>query len=167
MNWKIKTVAILLFVFLQGCGIYSFTGASISADTKTFSIVQFQNNAPIVVPYLSQVLSEKMRDKFVTQTTLKTSSNDPHLVFEGRIEDYVVLPVAITGNEVASSNRLTIRVRVIFTNNLDPKQNWESVFSRFVDFPSTEALSAVENGLIDEIVNQLVDDVFNKAFVNW
>jgi outer membrane lipopolysaccharide assembly protein LptE/RlpB len=158
---------VLLTVFLSGCGVYSFTGTSISPEIKTVSIGYFQNRATTIQPSLSQVFTEKMKDKFVSQTNLTLTNGPGDLQFEGSITDYFTQPTAIQGNEQAALNRLTITVKVKFVNTKDEKQNFESVFSRFTDYDSRANLSTVESELINEICNQLVDDIFNKAVINW
>lgn len=161
-------VAILLIsISFSGCGVYSFTGASISPDIKTVSIGYFQNRAAIVQPSLSNVFTEKIKDKFVSQTNLTLTNTKGDLQFEGEITDYFTQPTAIQGNEQAALNRLTINVKVKFVNTKDEKQSFESSFSRFTDYDSRTNLATVESELINEICNQLVDDIFNKAVINW
>jgi hypothetical protein len=146
---------------------YSFTGASISPDVKTVSVDHFQNLAPLVNPTLSNSLSEKLRDRFVTQTRLNVISSYGDLSFSGEIRDYRVQPVAIQGNEVAAMNRLTIAVRVKFENAIDPSQNYDKTFSHFEDFDSRQQLVQVEQELVSLIVDKLVEDIFNSAVANW
>ena len=146
---------------------YSFTGASISPDVKTVSVQYFPNNASLVQPILSQTFTEKLKNKFVSQTNLSVIKKDADLNFEGSITDYRTQPIAIQGNETAALNRLTISISVKFNNKNNEKQNFESSFSRYADYPSSKNLSEVESSLIDQITLQLVDDIFNKAVVNW
>lgn len=162
---------LLLFLwvipFLQGCGVYSFSGASIPPEAKTMTIVQFENTAPVVAPTLAQALSDRMRSKFLAETGLQLVEDAGDLVFEGNIQEYQVAPAAVSGAEQTTINRLTIGVKVIYSSKIDPNQDWEMTFRRYADFPSSADLSSVEDQLIQEIVGQLVDDIFNKAFVNW
>lgn len=170
MNIRNKYLFLFIFPLLMGvssCGVYSFTGASISPEIKTVSIGFFQNRASIVQPSLSQLFTEKMKDKFVSQTTLTLTNGPGDLQFEGSITDYFTQPTAIQGNEQAALNRLTINVKVKFVNTKDEKQSFESSFSRFADYDSRKNLATVESELINEICNQLVDDIFNKAVINW
>lgn len=146
---------------------YSFTGASIPVQAKTISIEYFPNQAPIVVSSLSQVLTEALRDRFTAQTPLNLVPGNGDLHIEGYITGYSTQPVAIQGNEQAALNRLTVTVKVKFTNKFDEKANFEQTFSRFEDYPFTANLNAVQDGLIQQIVDALVDDIFNKAVVNW
>jgi len=165
-----RNILLLIYCSLPlvwGCGVYSFTGASIPPETKTVSVDFFPNRASLVQPSLSQTFTEKLRDKFVSQTNLTLTEARGGLAFEGSITDYSSQPIAIQGNEQAALNRLTITVKVKFENSADPKQNFESSFSRFADYDSRQALSTVELDLIGEICNQLVDDIFNKAVINW
>lgn len=165
----LSLVIITVLSFLHtGCSInYSFTGASISPNVKTVSIPNFPNNAPLVVPTLSRTLTEALRDYFTSQTNLVIIDRQGDLNLDGTITQYGVQPVAIQGNETAAMNRLTITVNVKFTNRTDPKQNWESSFSRYQDYSSSFNLVSVQDGLIKEITDQLVQDIFNKSVVNW
>ena len=146
---------------------YSFSGASISPDVKTFQVKFFNKTAALGPASLSQTFTEKLKDKFISQTTLALADRNADLTFEGTISNYTVAPISIQSNEVAAQNRLTISVNVKFTNLKDEKQNFETSFSRYADFPSTQNLAVVEDNLIREINEQLVDDVFNKAVINW
>jgi len=146
---------------------YSLTGASISPSVKTVSIATFPNNATFVVPTLSRTLTNALRDYFTSQSSLNIVDRDGDLNVEGIITGYVVQPIAIQGNETAAQNRLTITVSVKFTNKTDEKQNWETNFTRYADFSSSVSLSSAQESLIADITEQLVQDIFNKAVVNW
>ena len=158
---------ILLSISFTSCGIYSFTGASIPSEAKTISVNYFKNKASTVQPSLSQVFTEKLKDMFLEQTNLSISENEGDLIFSGFISKYQIRPMAIKANETAGKNRLTISVKVTYNNSLDSENNFEHTFSRYRDYDSTQNISDIENTLIDEITNELVEDVFNKSFVNW
>ena len=151
---------------------YSFTGASIAPEVKTISIQYFSSFAPLSKPTYSQVFTEALRDIFVSQTNLSFVPKGGDLQFEGAVTSYNAAPIAIQGTDAnglnrAAQNRLSITVKVKFVNNKDEKQNFETTFTRFADFPTTSALAAEEDRLIKEINNQLVQDIFNKAVINW
>jgi hypothetical protein len=157
-----------VLLFSVSCRVnYSFTGASISPKVKTVTIQYFPNQASLVVPTLSRALTDALRDYFTSQTNLVLVDKGGDLNIEGAITGYVVQPIAIQGNETAAMNRLTITVSVKFTNRTDEKQNFETSFSRYQDYQSTLNLVSVQDGLIKQINDQLVQDVFNKAVVNW
>ena len=158
---------ILMVLSLSACKIYSLSGASISPDTKTVSVAYIENNAALVKPTLSQILTESLKDRIVSQTGLQLIRTTADLDFEGTIVDYSVNPLAIQGNEFAAQNRLTISVKIRFSNNKDESKDFEQVFTRYADYPGTQTLSTVEADLIKTINTQLIDDIFNKAFVNW
>jgi len=164
-------VAMLMAVVLLTTGScrmsYSFTGASISPEVKTISIGYFQNKAQLVVPTLSRNLTEDLQNYFTSQTNLILVDRNGDLNLDGSITGYSVQPQAISGNEVAQLNRLTITVQVKFTNKFDEKQDFESTFSRYLDYPSSQNLASVQDDLIAQINEQLVQDIFNKAVVNW
>jgi len=150
-----------------GCGVYSFSGASIPAGAKTVSVAYFQNNAPIVQPTLSQVLTEALQDKFMSETNLSLVDKGGDLHFEGVIVNYAVSPIAIQANESAAMNRLTVKVKVAFVNKIEEKFSYQSSFSKYADYPQGDNLSDKEEELIAQIVEELVDEIFNKAVVNW
>ncbi len=157
----------LLLFSLGGCGVYSFTGASISPETETISIERFPNNAMTVEPTLSQKFTDALRDKFQRETNLTLLTKGGDLQIEGSITGYRTSPVAIQANETAAMNRLTISVNVIFTNTQDDSQSFTSSFSRYVDYPSTQNLNEVQETLIDQINEMLIQDIFDKSVVNW
>lgn len=149
------------------CGIYSFTGASIPAEAKTVSVQYFSNNASLVNPLLSPSITNTLRDYFMNQTTLQSVDNNGDLALEGEIIDYSTTPVAITGDQTAALNRLTIKVNVRFFNKYDESKNFEQTFSQYEDYPSNQNLNAIQETLITTIVDNLCQDIFNKAVVNW
>jgi outer membrane lipopolysaccharide assembly protein LptE/RlpB len=172
MEKSLKFIYSLLFsvyclLLTSSCGVYSFTGASIAPDVKTFSVDYIKNRASLTNPALSQVITQKLKDKFISQTSLSPLKADGDLRFEGYISDYNTQPIAIQSNDQAAQNRLTITVSIKFTNTKDEKQNFETTFSRFADYATDKDLSSVEAGLIENISSQLIDDIFNKAVVNW
>jgi len=160
-------LTILLSISFTSCGIYSFTGASIPAEAKTISVNYFINKAATVQPSLSQVFTERLKDMFLEQTNLSISENEGDLSFSGHISKYQIKPMAIKANETAGKNRLTIGIKVTYKNRLDSENNFENTFSRYRDYDSGQNISDIENTLIQEITNELAEDVFNKAFVNW
>jgi len=160
-------LTIILSIYLTSCGIYSFTGASIPTEAKTISVDYFTNKAATVQPSLSQVFTERLKDMFLEQTNLSLSENEGDLSFSGYISKYQIKPMAIKANETAGQNRLTIAVEVNYNNSLDSENNFKHTFSRYRDYDSAQNISDIENTLIEEITNELSEDVFNKAFVNW
>jgi hypothetical protein len=161
------TLLIATALLLNACGVYSFTGASLPPEAKTIAIANFPNKAALVNPTLSNEFSDRLRDKFIGQTTLHLVSTGGDLVIEGAILDYRTQPVAIQGDETAALNRLTITVSVKYTNTVEPAKSFETTFSRFAEYSSSAPLSTVESALVTQINEALVEDIFNKAVVNW
>lgn len=160
-------IAVAFLTTLAGCGVYSFTGASIPPEAKTISIQFIENKAELVEPSLSQSFTEALRDRFTTRTSLYLVDLDGDLQIEGEIRAYDVKPQAIQGDETAALNRLSITVFIKFINIYDENANFESSFTRFEDYSSSQDISEVKEILIPAINEQLVDDIFNKAVVNW
>jgi len=163
-----SSLIIIVFSFSQSCKVsYSFTGATINPEIKTFSIQYFDNRAPLVQPQLSQVFTDALREKLQGQTSLNLVTGYGDVDFSGEIRNYETRPQAITSDESAALNRLTITVRVKYTNEIEPEKSFDTNFSRFQDYSSSEDLSNVEDALIKLIVEDLMEDIYNKAFVNW
>lgn len=164
---------LMCFILLNGmllffrCGNYSFTGASIPPEAETVTISYFENKAPLVNPGLSQALTNELKDRFQSQTSLRLEDYGGDLSFQGEIVDYSVRPVAIQGDDRAAMNRLTISVNVTFHNRLDESMNYQTTFSRFEEYGSDQSLANVEDQLTQQIVQYLVEDIYNKAVVNW
>lgn len=153
----------------QGCGIYSFTGASISPDVKTVRVGIFANQAANVNPRLSQAFTQKLKEKFVTETNLVMTNEEAQadLNYNGYITLYDIASVASQGNETTAKNRLTIAVYVEFTNKKNEEQNFSQSFTRFQEYPSGSSFESIESQLVEEIDDQIVQDIFNKSIANW
>ncbi len=166
---KLALLLVLPFAAtLGGCGVYSFSGASI--EGKNIRLATLENRARNVVPTLSALLTDKLRNRIVSQTGLApVNTPDADYDVSGSITAYEITVSGLQGGtaQQASQNRLTINIEINFKNRINPKADFKQTFSRFSDFPANRSLQDVESGLIDEIGNQLADDVFNKAFVNW
>lgn len=161
-------ILIVILAFLYGCKVtYSFSGASISPLAKTFSIQYFQNRAPIVQPGLSQNLTDALIDKCKAQTSLKYTTSVGDMDFVGEITDYNTKPLTVGADAQAATNRFTISVKVKFTNAIDPTLSFDQTFSRYEDYNSNLDLSSVEADLSSKIIDMIVEDIFNQAFVNW
>lgn len=163
-KWLI--LGLMLMCFVTSCGVYSFTGAAIEGITINVHFIE--NNARTVVPSLSATLTEKLRQRILSQSSLSQVNNDmTDYDVSGAINGYDVTVASVTGKETSLLNRLTITVSITFKNKLNEKANFVQSFSRFADFSSDQNIQNVEVKLISEISDQLADDIFNKAFVNW
>ncbi|MBE6229058.1 MAG: hypothetical protein E7119_00545 [Bacteroidales bacterium] len=154
--------------FVAACGIYSFTGTSIDPDVKSVSIYTVENRAMKINPSLSNTITNALNDQFRRLTKLEMLPDGGDLEISGMITNYDVTPTAVTSNEVASMNRLTVTVRITYTNNKHPEENFKDrSFAAYEDYDSNLALDAVEASLCDEIVEKLVNDIFNATVANW
>lgn len=150
------------------CGIYSFSGTSIQPDVNTITIGYFEYRALKVNPSLSNELTEAIRTRFRRMTRLEQVDTDGDLGITGEVTGYTVAASAVAAGDVASKNRLTITVKVNFTNRKYPEDNFEDKnFSGYADYDSTLSLDAVEAGLTTEIVDKLVEDIFNATVAQW
>ncbi len=165
----------LLSITISSCGIYSFTGASISPDVKTISFQNFYNNSPLGPSNMSVLFTEMIKDYFERNTSLTLVDEDGDLEIDGTIEDFSLSPVAPTADGGRNSQyftgltRLTVRVNATYLNNTDDQFNYENKsFSFYKDFnQNTEELSSNEQEFLEEIFDQIILDIFNASVANW
>ena len=155
-------------LIVHSCGIYSVTGTSIQPDVKTVTINYFEYQALKVNPSLSNDITTALQDKFLKLTKLEQVEMDGDLEITGAVTGYDVKATSITANEQAAQNRLTVTVKISFTNRKYPEDDIpEKSFSAYADFDATQQLDAVEASLCEEIIEQLCDDMFNATVANW
>lgn len=152
---------------MTSCGIYSFSGTSIQPDVQTVTIDYFGYSALKVNPNLSNDLTEAVKNQFRKMTRLEQVDTDGDIEILGEVTGYNVQASAVTADEVAAQNRLTVTVKITFTNKKYPEEDFEKNFSQYADYESTNSLDAVESTLCQEIVKKLVDDIFNATVANW
>lgn len=164
----ILLTAVLSTALFTACKVsYSFTGASIAPNVKTFSVYYFPNRARLVNPNLSQQFTDGLQEKLIRQTSLNQITESGDLEFSGQVTDYDVKPMNIQEGDLAAQNRLTITIKLKFVNNKDHEQDWDKSFTAYEDFDSNQSLSAIEESLVPEIIKKLTDDIFNASIANW
>ena len=165
---RILLILSVILLAIAGCGIYSFSGTSIQPDVKTICIEPVVNKATKINPSLANMLTEELNDKFRKLTRLEqvTEDGDPNLLVT--IESYDVRAAAVTAEEVAAMNRLTVTCKIIFTNVLHEEDNIEGQsFAAYEDYDSNYSLDMVENQLCETIVKKIVEDIFNATVAQW
>lgn len=164
-------VAAIVAVLAVSCGYkvtYNLSGGSIPPEAKTFSVAYFPNNAPMVAPTLSNALTEGLRDKFSRQTRLQQVEEGGDFAFEGEISNYTSTTASVSSGDYALQNRLTITVKVSFQNAVDQTLSFNNKsFSSYADYDSSQLLVDVQDQLIEEIVEDLVNDIYMAAAGNW
>ncbi|MFY0687335.1 MAG: LptE family protein [Cyclobacteriaceae bacterium] len=172
-----KSIAYRLFMLclipLYGCGVYSFTGASISPDVKTISIQTFFNNAPLGPSEMSAVFTENIKDYFQQNTSLTLVDDDGDLQFDGYIDNYTITPVGANASgrsntaDFSELSRVTITVFATYTNKTDDTFDFEKRFTFFKDVPQDEDISTLEEEIMNEVFEQIIIDIFNASVANW
>ena len=161
----------VIIILLCGSGSckmsYSFKGTTIDPRIQTYAVSNFNNRAAVVQARLSQNLTDALKDKVQNQTSLKLVNGFGDVEFSGDITNYDTRPTAITGQETAALNRFTITIRVKYTNSVNPELSFDQSFSRYEDYSSSRNLADVEEDLSQLILDNIVEDIFNRAFVNW
>ncbi|MGY0393359.1 LptE family protein [Bizionia sp. KMM 8389] len=170
MKIKILKFALLLTVIttILGCGAYSFTGASIAPDVKTFQVEYFQNNAILIEPGLDRDFTNALADLLLNQTNLDLVKSAGDLIYEGEITEYRISPTTATADNTAAQNRLTISVNVRFYNMKNEEDNLEQRFSFFYDYAGDALLTGTEKDTaLAEIFERLTQDIFNATLAKW
>ena len=157
----------LLITSLSCCGIYSFSGASIPSEAKSFSVEYFKTSTSSAPSILRRILTESLSDLIISQTNLDFVEFDGDLRFSGKISKYQITPISINSNESVGKNRLTISVFVKYENIFNDELSYEKSFSHYSDFESSDNFASVEENLIEEIKAVILENIFNNAFVNW
>ena len=159
---------ICLAFVMAGCGIYSFSGTSIRPDVHTITIEPVLNNAMKVNPSLANNLSEALKDKFKKLTSLEQVEMDGDLVLVVTVESYDVRAQGVAKDETPAQNRLTVTCRATFENVKHPEENFEKKsFAAYQDYDADLSLDEVEESLCDDIIETLVEDIFNASVAQW
>ena len=161
----LSLLAVLALV--TACGIYSFSGTSIQADVKTITIPYVEYKALRVNPSLSATLTQALQEKYRKLTSLEQVDVDGDLEVVCEITGYEVAATAVTADEVAAQNRLTVTVHCTFTNRKYPEEDVDQNFSAYADYDSTLSLDAVESNLCQTIIETLCEDIFNATVAQW
>lgn len=162
---------IILFtaaLLLVSCGIYSLSGTSIQPDVNSITINYIEYKAPRVNPTLSNDLTEGLRNQFRRMTRLEQVEMDGDLVISGEVVGYAVAAAAISAQEVASRNKLTVTVKIDFTNRKHPEDDFQGkTFSNYAEYDATQSLDSVESSLTAEIIEKIIEDIFNATVAQW
>ncbi len=163
-----NTLIIISIFLLTACSIkFTLKGASVPDNLKTFSVKYFENRAPLVNPSLSQDFTEALKDRITSESRLNLVDSNGDVEFSGEIKGYNVRPMSIQSNAESAETRLTISIKVRYRNFKDPKSNWEQTFSAYDNFQSDLSINEVEGTLVKNIIEQITEDIFNKAFSSW
>ncbi len=170
MNRVIIYLAVIVLIILQyACFTmsYSTKGATIPVEAKTVSVQFFENRAPLVEATLSQQVTDALKDYIQTNSRLILVNGFGDLDFEGEITGYDSRPSSISAGDVAANSRFTITLKVRYTNSFDSSKDWEMSFSRFEDYPYSQSFEDAKVEYTEDILKLLIEDIYNKAFVNW
>lgn len=168
MKHLITLLATSLILFTTACTVsITLSGASIPENISTFTVQYINNRAPLINPDLSQKLTEGLRDRIQKESRLILVNEGGDVEFSGNITSYSTKPMAIKADALSAETRLTTTVKIRFRNLKDPKLDWEQTFSAYQDYDSQDNLSDVEEALVKEIVDELTENIFNRAFSDW
>ena len=159
------SVSFIVFLF-PGC-FYKFREIDIPADIKTIRVQFIENKARLVNPQLSPQLTDKLRQKIVSQTKL-TQVNNENADYDvsGYISQYDLSTSGISNQQVATT-RLTVGVTLTLVDRKTGAEPKNITASRSFDFSSSLTLTQAEQRLNEEMVRNLVDEIFNKIFSDW
>jgi len=161
-------LGILILGTFTSCNVrYSFSGGSVPAEAQTFSVDYFLVSAPLANPNYGQQVSEAYRDLMLSQSRLRLATSDGDLHYEGTVIRYDLQPVAVTGDEQSSRNRLTIAMKVRFFNRIEPEKDKEISLSQFEDFDAASDFSIIESELVAAINTKILQDMYDQTLGDW
>ncbi|MFV0346403.1 MAG: LptE family protein [Bacteroidales bacterium] len=162
-------ILVLGISVMSACTVgYSFRSVSLVNGEKTISVAFFDNRAKLINPALSQDFTNALQDKMVKQSPLKLVRDDGDLELSGYISGYTIRSVAITANnDTADKNRMTVTVKVNYINNKADEQSFEKDFSAYEEYSTEMGLSQAESSILPEIIDKLVEDIYNATLANW
>lgn len=153
---------------IQSCGYYSFTGASVAPNIKTFQVNFFRNNAPIIEPGIDRIFTQTLQDLIVNQTSLDLTNQNADLIYEGEIVQYYVAPITATAQNTAAQNRLTIAVNVRFFDTKNEGNDLEQRFTFYFDYGGSAQLTGSQRDeAIAVIYERITQDIFNATLAKW
>lgn len=161
-----------LFCFLQNC--YSFTGSSLSPETKTIQIKNFPNNTAYN-PDLSQNFTVDLQNRFLQRTTLKGTDSNPHILIEGEITGYDLTPTTISSSTTtntgtilqAAENKLTIVVKVHYENSIETEKSFDRTYSDEATFSSDLGINDIEAAEVKVVTDRIINKIFNDVVADW
>lgn len=147
---------------------FTMNGSAIDYTVyHTISVSEFPIRAALVYPPLQPMFENELLDYITRNTRLQTTDGASDLRIEGEITGYQLSPQAVTEDAYASMTRLTITVRVKYTDEKAEGKDIDQSFSAYRDFSSSEMLTDVQDALCEEICKELVDLIFNATLGDW
>lgn len=167
-RYRILCMLTCISLLLTACSVsYKFNDASIDPKVKTIKLDFIQNKARYINPQLSPKLNDRLQQKITNQTKLtRVTSDDAHYIVSGYIETYDGTQTVGVSNRQASTNRLTVTIKLKFRKTLDNVTEDFDV-SRSFDYSANLSFNQAEAQLLDEVVRNMVDEIFNRLFSNW
>ena len=161
-------IYLALLLGLSSCAVkFKLNGASVPDNLKSFTVQYFENRAPLINPNLSQTFTEALKDRITSESRLILEEKNADIDFSGTITGYSIRPMSIQADALSAETRLTVTVKVSYKNFKDPKENWETSFKAYEDYPSDQSITEIEADLVKLITDQITEDIFNKAFSDW
>jgi hypothetical protein len=162
-------ILLCLTSLLSGCTIsYKFNGASIDySKVKTISVADFTNNAALVYAPLATNLTDGIKDLYQRQTRLEQVRRGGNLELEGEITGYALSPMSVSADSYAAETKLTITVKIRFTNNIAPEESFEKTYSAYQTFDASQMLSDVQDELCNTMITEIADQIYNDTVAKW
>ncbi len=159
---------LIIAISVYACKMsYSFTGINISKDIKTFQVDYFPNNAPLIEPGLNEDFRNKLIDRIDRQTNLTQVKSNGDIIFQGEIIDYKIEPVALSAGQTAAKNRLTIALKIEYTNTKNADDNFDKRYSWYYEYPAATGLNDIKTQAQEDILNTILDNLFNDTLAKW
>ena len=159
----------LFSLTLVACSIsYSFNGSSINYDkVKSISIESFPIRSAYVWAPMEAMFYNDLTDAYSHKTKLKVLKKNGDLQLSGEIVEYSQTNKSVAADGFSAQTQLKMTVNVRFVNNSEHKEDFEQRFSATTVYDSSQQLVAVQEALVEEMIDDIVDQIFNATVANW
>ena len=166
---QLTYIVFAILLLCNSCTIsYKFNGASIDySKTKTIAVSDFTNNAALVYPPLATNLTDGIKDLYQRQTRLELVRRGGNLELEGEITGYALTPMSVSADSYAAETKLTITVKVRFTNNISPEESFEKTYSAYQTFDASKMLNDVQDELCNTMITEIAEQIYNDTVAKW
>lgn len=162
---RLIVYSLFVILVLQAC--YSLNGISIPDNVNTYYVENFKLTAKNSPPLIDQIFTQDLINKINSQTRLISNNTDPDIEFNGDINSFRLQQLAPTKDQESSLNRITISVSVDYINNRNEDESWKQTFTQNYDYSADQDLLSIQDQAVADIFEQIIEQLFNKAFANW
>ncbi|MEE1121720.1 MAG: LptE family protein [Prevotella sp.] len=169
MKKLIYILVCVLTLTVASCSVsYKFNMSSIDyTKVKTIQIADFPIRSSYVWGPMGPMFNNKLKEQFADHTKLSQVKRNGDLKIEGEITNYSQRNKSVSAEGYSAQTELSITVNVRFTNNTNHQEDFEQQFTATASYETTQSLASVQEQLVTEMIEDIVDQIFNATVANW